>query len=72
MKPPVIPCPSDIHERVKYAEESHRMALDLYDYVFPPWRWARWFRQYREIKRRVAANRSANEITRAELKAAQS
>jgi len=44
-------------EAVAYAQETHRLALaahekavELYDYVFPPWRWPRWFRQHREVQ----------------------
>jgi hypothetical protein len=38
-----------LHE---YAIESHRMALDLFDLIFPPWRWLKWWRGYREVQRR--------------------
>lgn len=59
--------PQDMDERVKFAEESDRMAQELFDYVFPPWRWLKWHRLHREIKRRDAALRAANARTRQEL-----
>ena len=47
--------------RISYAEESHRMALAMWDLIFPPWRWPRWFRQYREVKRRLKQSREWRE-----------
>lgn len=44
---------SNLDERLAYAEESHRLALELWDYVFPPWRWIGWHRRYRVVCRRV-------------------
>lgn len=44
--------------RVAYAEQTHKMALDLYDSVFPPWRWGRYVKQYREVRRRIKLQRS--------------
>lgn len=45
--------PKDVPGSVAYAEETHRMALDLYDDAVP-WRYLRWRRKMREVKRRQA------------------
>jgi hypothetical protein len=43
----------------EYAIENHRMANDLYDLIFPPWRWLKWWRAYREVMRRVRVLKEA-------------
>jgi hypothetical protein len=48
-----------------YAQANHRAALDLYGLIFPPWRWPRWFRESREVRRRVAVTRAAQAAKRA-------
>lgn len=66
-RPPLEAPPENMRERVAYAEHSYAMALDLYDLIFPPWRWRRWWLLRREVKRRNAALRAANTRTRTEL-----
>lgn len=39
--------------RLAYAQETHRLALELWDYIFPPWRWPEWFRRRRVIRARI-------------------
>lgn len=37
-------------ENHRRALDNHRRALDLYDLIFPPWRWIKWWREYRAIR----------------------
>lgn len=56
---PDVSAQSSAHERYTFAVETHELALSLYDYIFPPWRWREWHRRYREVKRRVKVSRAA-------------
>ena len=48
--------------RYVYARETHRLALELWDYIFPPWRWPEWNRRAREVRRRSAALRGTKGV----------
>lgn len=32
--------------------ENQLRALDLWQHVFPPWRWPQWWREYKAVKAR--------------------
>lgn len=49
---PGVPGTAAAERNVAYAIETHRLALELRSLVFPPWRWPRWFRLYREVQHR--------------------
>jgi hypothetical protein len=49
-------------ERVRFAEETHRMACDLFDPI--PFHLIRWRRQAKIVRARIAALRAANEAAR--------
>jgi hypothetical protein len=38
---------------VAYAEETGRLAEELQDYIFPPWRWPGWYRRRRVVEERL-------------------
>ena len=42
-----------VKDPVAYAEETGRMAEELQDYIFPPWRWPGWYRRHRVIEERL-------------------
>lgn len=45
-------------ERARYARESHRMALELYDFIpFHPFKWRK---QAKEVARRIKVLERAN------------
>lgn len=41
------------HGRHEYALETHQLALELWDYIFPPWRWREWSRRRRVLHKRM-------------------
>jgi len=45
--------------RHRAALENHERALAMYDLIFPPWRWRKWWHEYR------AVNKQHREIIRA-------
>lgn len=49
---------SSWYEINEYARDNHRRALELYDYIFPPWRWLEWWRRAKEVRRRLELTRS--------------
>ena len=40
------------YARLRYAYETHDMAMSMFGMLWP-WKWAEWFRTYREVKRRL-------------------
>lgn len=45
--------PEFVKDPAAYAEETHRMAEELQEYIFPPWRWPGWYRRCRVIEERL-------------------
>lgn len=45
--------PDFVEDPLAYAEETGRMAEELQDYIFPPWRWPGWYRRRRVIEERL-------------------
>lgn len=41
-------------ETARLARENQDRAMSLYDYIFPPWRWRKWWRIHREVERGIA------------------
>jgi hypothetical protein len=38
----------------RLAVENHALALSMWDYVFPPWRWRQWSRLNKQVKAGLA------------------
>lgn len=45
--------PDFVDDPLAYAKETSRMAEELSDHVFPPWRWPGWYRRRRVIEERL-------------------
>jgi hypothetical protein len=45
--------PEFVRDPLAYAEETRRLAEELEHHVFPPWRWAGWYRRRRVIEERL-------------------
>lgn len=46
--------PEFVRDPVAYAEETRRMAEELQEHIFPPWRWPGWYRRRRVIEERLS------------------
>jgi hypothetical protein len=55
---------SNIEDPLAYALETHRMARELRNYIFPPWRWPGWYRRRRVIEQRLTNLRAMQEADR--------
>jgi hypothetical protein len=44
-------------ETVRLAESNHKRALALWDLIFPPWRWPKWYRESRAVKAGIRETR---------------
>jgi hypothetical protein len=53
MEPSQERVPEVVRDPLANAEETRRLAEELDDHVFPPWRWRGWFRRRRVIEERL-------------------
>ena len=53
--------PEFVRDPHGYAEETNRLAEELQDYIFPPWRWPGFYKRRRVVEARLANLRALSE-----------